>query len=329
MVAKKRNRSLLLSIILLSVAAAGIPAAPQAPKPASAKAEAGPNDEAKCAFLRRELTRIQTAPVDIPDRVPASIRAVYPRYAAEVNLNVIQGKISSCEKKEKLSSLTRLRTLDAARLDHIDKIRHDMPGASGDAPVEAVNSLYEQEAKTFYNSDTVRIPQLDRDVVKDFPTLLQLVKSSSLPDEQKNVFTQNFRFIRYEEAGRLQNGLRGVDKDLGNTFVYLLRSDLADRAAADAEQQKNNEKKRLEDQKVSEKALADADHKAHINARISVSVTAIISLALIGFILIRRDAVTFETWLQVMEISGVILLGWVLIGMGLLTWLAEYVGLAF
>ncbi len=286
-------------------------------------------DDPKCVFLRHEAERVRVSPSPVPDHIPAGIRPEYGRYATEVNVNLLEGKIDSCDKKEKLSSLSRLRLLEATRLAHIDRIRKELPGVTASGVIEAVNTLYEQEARSFYNYETQKLPMIDRDVIKDFPMLLDLVKGSSLPDDLKTSFSQNFRFIKYEEAGQLQNGLRGINKDLGTTFVYLLRSDLSDRAAADAEKLKQAEKDRLEKEKISTQAQADAVQRTKITARITVSISALVVMALIGFILIRREVVAFPIWLNVLEVSGCILLGWVLIGMGLLTWLSDYVGLAF
>ena len=305
-------------------------AAQSPPKGAAATPAADHRKEdPKCSFLRQELPRLQNSGAAVPERVPAGIRSVYGRFAAEANVNVLQGKINSCDQKEKLSSLARLRVLESMRLQHVDKIRKELPGSSADAVVEALNGLYEQEARSFYNYETVKIPMLDRDVIKDFPTLLDLVKRSSLPEEVKTSFTQNFRFIKYEEAGRLQNGLRGIDKDLGTTFAYVLRSDLGDRAAADVEQRKADEQARLEQIKASDKAQADSVERQKLNARITLSICALVVLALIGWILTGRDVVTWRVWLNVLAVAGVVLLGWILIGMGLLTWITEYVGLAF
>ncbi len=185
----------------------------------SAQTPPKPGADPKCAFLRQELTRLQNSAAPIPDRIPAGIRPLYGRYAAEVAVNIVQGKIESCDKKEKLSSLSRLRTPDSMRLQHIAKIRQDLQGATADAMVEAVNNLYEEEATSFYNFERVKVQANDRDVVKDFPMLVDLVQSSGRAAEIKASFVKDFRYIHYEEAGRLQNGLRGLDKDLGATFI--------------------------------------------------------------------------------------------------------------
>lgn len=307
----KQHRTLLLAGTIF---AAGLTLSGQAPpKPAA---------DPKCAFLRQELTRLQNFPAPIPDRIPASIRPLYGRHAAEVNANIVQGKIESCGKKEKLSSLGRLRTLDSVRLEHIAKIRQEFQGATADALVEAVNNLYEEEATSFYNYERVKVMANDRDVVKDFPMLVDLVQGSGLAAEIKASFVKDFRYINYEEAGRLQNGLRGLDKDLGTTFLYVLRNDLSERAATDAAQ-------REEQRKASEEAQTKAVYDAKLNARITLSISAIVVLALVGFILIRRELVTLQAWLNVGAVAAVVLVGWILVTMGLLTWLQGYVGLAF
>lgn len=285
-------------------------------------------EDPKCSFLRQELLRLQASPFAGLERVPATARPSYERAAAEVGLSIVQGKIDSCGRKEKLSSPARLRRLESARLELVNKIRLE-EGRSADGLINAVNELYEQEAKSFYNYETVRVANVDSDVVKDFPMLLDLVRTSSLPDEFKTSFTQNFKFIKYEEAGRLQNGLRGTDKDLGTTFAYVLRSDLNDRARADAENRKAIEEARLKQMKVD--AAADAQQLARVrrNARITLSISALTVLGLIGFILVRREVVAWPAWLNVMIIAAILSIGWILIGMGVLNWIMEYMNLAF
>ena len=324
----KRCRIFFIAAMMLAIACTVEAQAPSKTSGVKSEKDASAQD-AKCAFLRRELLRLEDAPVPIPDRIPSGARPLYSRYAAEVRLNILRGKTTSCEQKEKLSSLSRLRALESVRLEHIDKIRKEVQGGIGDVLVEATNNLYEEEAKSFYNYETVKVSVIDRDVIKDFPTLLELVKTSSLPEDLKASFTQNFRFIKYEEAGRLQNGLRGVDKDLGTTFAYLLRADLGDRAAADVEARKAAEKALAAQLKADEQADAERLARARTNARITLSISTLVVLALIGWILIKREVVPLQTWGNVMAVAAVGLVGWILVGMGLLEWLGGYVGTAF
>src|SRR5205814_1622703 len=114
--------------------------------------------------------------------------------------------------------------------------------------------------------------------------LLDLVKASNLPDEFKSSFVQNFRYIKYEEAGKLQNGLRGIDKDLGTTFAYLLRSDLVERASTDADQ-------RTAAADAATKSQKETAERLKLTARITLSISALAVLALIGWILIRREII--------------------------------------
>jgi regulator of protease activity HflC (stomatin/prohibitin superfamily) len=96
--------------------------------------------------------------------------------------------------------------------------------------VNRVNRVYDDEAKSFYNFDTVKFP-LDTDVLKDYPNILSLLQASSLPVEQKLFFQENARYLKYEEAGRLFDILSGTDKEdtlLG--YAYSLRKLLAERA---------------------------------------------------------------------------------------------------
>ena len=280
------------------------------------------NDDPKCSFLRRELVRLTDTVPGVPPNMPANIRPAYASHTSQVRLDILNGKIASCDQKVKLSSFARLQALEPARLRNVDKIRQELPGANANAVIEAVNNLYEEEAKSFYNRDRVRIAVIDQDVLKDFPMLLELLKESKLPADLKTALAKDFTFIKYEEAGRLQNVLSGVDKDLGTTFAYVLRVDLGDRAATD-------EATRIALKKNSEETLAKTVASTKLNARITLSVSTLVVLALVGWILIRRELMNWHTWGNVLAVASVSLVGWILVGLGLLTWISDYVGLAF
>jgi hypothetical protein len=219
--------------------------------------------------------------------------------------------------------------LETARLEHIDKIREQLAGSSGDSVIEGVNDLYAQEARSFYNYEKVGIQTVDPDVVKDYPMLLELVQNSGLPKEFKTAFVQNFKFIRYEEAGRLQNGLRGIDKNLGMTFAYVLRNDLAERAAADVEKLAAEKKQREEQQKAAEEATAKAAERLKIIARITLCLSLLAVLALVGWMLVLREVTNWQAWSNVLIVAAVVFGSWILVGLGVLTWISSYVGLAF
>ena len=306
----KWNRRFLLSGIVLALALL--------PRESAARA----NDDPKCSFLRRELARLKETAPAVPLNVPGNIRAAYASHVSEVGLDILNGKIASCDKKVKLSSFARLEALEPARLRNVDKVREELQGASADVVVEAVNNLYEEEAKSFYNRERVRVAVIDQDVLKDFPMLLVLLKDSKLPADLKTAIAKDFTFIQYEEAGRLQNVLSGVDKDLGMTFAYVLRVDLGARVSAD-------EENRRVLKKTSEETLAKTVASTKLNARLTLSVSTLVVLALVGWILIRRELVNWQTWGNVLAVAGVVLVGWILVGLGLLTWIGDYVGLAF
>ena len=333
----KGQRATFRCAIVLVLVLAGhdraFPAGAQTP-PAGAGPETSANakQDPKCSFLREELRRLQNATVAVPPNIPANVHAPYASNAREVRLNIVQGKIGSCDHREKvarpggmdgiLASFERLHTLEPMRLQHIDKIRAQVQGASVDVLVDAMNTLYEEEARSFYNFETVRLQVVDRDVVKDFPMLLDLVKRSNLSDELKSAFTANFKFIKYEEAGRLQNGLLGIDKDLGTTFAYVLRVDLGDRASADDKQRKALTK-------ASEETLKKTVESTRLTARITLCLSSLAVLALLGSILVMREVVTWLGWSNVLVIAGVAEAIWILIGVGFFTWIGEYMGLAF
>ena len=95
--------------------------------------------------------------------------------------------------------------------------------------VSRLNALYDDEARSFYNTDTSNT-HLDLDIIKDYPELITLIEASSLPAEQKTFLVQNSRHIRYEEAGRLYNILKGIDPNGTLGYAYTLRKSLTERA---------------------------------------------------------------------------------------------------
>ena len=95
--------------------------------------------------------------------------------------------------------------------------------------IDRINAIYDNESKSFFNSDSIRAA-VDPDIVKDYPELLTLIKESSLPAEQKSFMEQNSRFIRYDEAGRLYNILKGIDTNGTLAYAYTVRKSLAERA---------------------------------------------------------------------------------------------------
>lgn len=246
--------SILISLALSCVYAGG----QSRPIPSSARTGAqkrtSPRSDPKCSFLRSEYRRLDDeaqASADASqfgkgakisdlgslgatvDQLAESV-AVSEEFAAK--LSVLQMEIRSCDKGEALSSLTRLPFIDVTRQKHLlgAKTRWARLGGSDEDPQFAVisariNAVYDSEAKSFYNSDSVHA-NLDPDVVKDYPELLSLIEGSGLPPEQKRFLTEHSQFINYEEAGRLSNILRAIELDGSLMYAYTLRASLAERA---------------------------------------------------------------------------------------------------
>ena len=281
-----------------------------------------PSTEPKCVFLREQLTRVEAFEVNVPQNIPANIRASYVSNVEEVGSNIARENVNSCDENEQLISAPRMSILEAARLNHVRRIRGAFEGNGADLLVEAVNGAYEQEAQSFYNQETVGLPIFDRDVVKDFPTFLDLLIASDLPEELKVSFQENIRFIRYEEAGRLQNALMGIDLDSGTTFAFLLRTELADRSSQAAERLRINN----ENQTANLEAL---EKSAVLQARITLSISFLVIVGLVCFMLIRREVMEMEHFINVGVVCFLICAGWILVTLGAWEWLQGYMGVAF
>ena len=270
----------------------------------------------KCLFLKGELTKVKGAPMGASGSSTPGDRPA--RFLAEATAGILEGKIASCTKGEKLLSAGRLRRIEAARMKQVEQVRQELQGAAADAVVDRLNRLYEEEAKSFFNQDAVKIAVLDRDVFKDFPDVLRVLQESSLDEGQKAAIVKNFRYIKYEEAGRLHNSLRGIDKDTGATFPYILRGELADRAEAEIKQREKDEKTQAENLK-----------KAQLQARLTLSISMIVVVALGGFLLFRRELFPLQVYLTIVGAAVVLGVGWILFTLGLWEWIQGYLNIAF
>ena len=103
---RRKRYQLTLTMLWFALLCQALPVtALQKPTPAA--------ENEKCIFLNEERTRVESAPPLIPESIPAAIRPVYTRFAANAAVSVMEGKLASCKKNERLSSLTRLRGLEA------------------------------------------------------------------------------------------------------------------------------------------------------------------------------------------------------------------------
>src|SRR5437588_6273628 len=207
------------------------------PRHKSAPRSASHRADPKCTFLRQEYLRIKgdgesyVESSSLSDVSQLAQRSEYGKttedladYVAETESNAakltaISANIRSCDRGQRLSAIERLPLLEVVRKRHISRVvsRWVQLGGTQDDEmcrviVNRVNRVYDDEAKSFYNFDTVKIP-LDTDVIKDYPNILSLLQASSVPGEQKLFFQENARYLKYEEAGRLFNILSGTDKE--------------------------------------------------------------------------------------------------------------------
>jgi regulator of protease activity HflC (stomatin/prohibitin superfamily) len=225
----------------------------------------------KCAFLREEYARTRkdgesylqgsdmagvsqvTQLVDKGKSVEDLAKYIAEDEANAARLGILSADIKSCDRGQPLSAMERLPLLDAARQRQVSRVESRWIRLGGIRDDESarqilsrVNGIYDDEAKSFYNSDTVHIT-VDSDIVKDYPAILSLVEESSLPVEQKRFLQDNAKYLKYEEAGRLFNILKGIDKAGSLGYAYSLRKALAERAqqanlAAQAESAKSADK---------------------------------------------------------------------------------------
>ena len=152
--------------------------------------------------------------------------------------NILGLAVASCEHGTRLSELTRLNSIDiarAAQIRHASERWQNLAGEQGtqaaNGITDRINAVYEGETKSFYNDSIAKFG--DPDVGKDFPDLFTLIQGSALDQGTKEFYAAAIPFIKYEEAGKLANILRGVNKNQSLDYAYLLRKVLAERAALD------------------------------------------------------------------------------------------------
>jgi SPFH domain / Band 7 family len=225
----------------------------------------------KCAFLRTEVRRVaeqaqdyaETAPlanVNSPEDLAAAngttadlaeYVATSEVFAAHRTLLLLD--VAACDRNIRLSDPVRLSPVENARIAHIKRAAQrwlNLAGEGGSAeadPITAkINAVYEGETRSFYDPSISQFA--DPDVGKDYSDIPAIIAASPLDQATKDFYRSAVALIHYEEAGRLSNALKGVDKDEGLSYAYLLRKTLADRVAFDTAQrnqlanQKDNER---------------------------------------------------------------------------------------
>lgn len=204
-------------------------------------------------FLRRELSRLGKEQDDfLRQSTLSSVRHIsqlapdglnledFTEYVATreiyaARLAILRDKLSSCESGEALSSPNRLPRVEVRRGRHVATAKKNWVTLGGGPDDDGwkkitgrLNAFYDDEARSFYNSGQGG-DDIDRDIAKDYPDLLNLITASSLPSDLKRSLAESKRFIRYEEAGQLYNILRGLEPDRGTGYAYLLWQNVGDR----------------------------------------------------------------------------------------------------
>ena len=239
--------------LLLSVC---LPAWSQQPKPHPPQKRGVANP--KCIFLRSEGRRIaQEAQEFVNDAPLAAVTNLEALATANGSLSdwvayvtatevftarrtLLGLKIGACDRNVALSDPVRLGEIENLRVAHIRRASQRWQNLTGEQGKEfgagitpLVNAVYEAEAKSFYGPAMEHFE--DRDIGKDYPDLPSLVQGSALDRGTKDFYKDAMSFLRYEEAGRLSNALKGLEKEQGINYAYLIRKALADRVASAAE----------------------------------------------------------------------------------------------
>jgi hypothetical protein len=209
----------------------------------------------KCVFLRSEQRRIGQDAQDFAASTPvsavtsldslASVNGTiesWANYVGDSEVFVARGTIigleaAACNRATPLSDKSRLNAVDAAQVAQIRRITRRWQTLAGDQGASfldgiaaKVNAVYDNEAKSFYNDAIARYS--DPDVGKDYPDLLSTIQASALDQSTKEFYSHAAAYLSYEEAGRLYNILRGIDKGQGLLFAYSLRNTLSQRESA-------------------------------------------------------------------------------------------------
>ena len=76
-------------------------------------------------------------------------------------------------------------------------------------------------------------------------------------------------------------------------------------------------------------ALEAQERSVVLQARIALSISFLVIVGLVGFMLIRREAVTMESFINVGVVAFLICAGWILVTLGAWEWLQGYMAVAF
>src|SRR5271157_3381985 len=195
----------------------------------------------KCAFLRSEERRIMKEGQEFVDSAPlASVNSLEDLAAANGTVSdwaayvgatevfsarrgLVGLEFSACERGVALSDPARLSEIERMRTAHVRRAAQRWQNLAGEqgneleAGLDAkINAVYEAETKSFYNSVSENFE--DRDIGKDYSDLPSLIQNSALDQGTKDFYKGAVSFLRYEEAGRLTNALKGLDKEQGLNY---------------------------------------------------------------------------------------------------------------
>jgi hypothetical protein len=224
----------------------------QASHPAQKKGVVNP----KCAFLRGEYRRIaensQNYTLNNPFTTINSFNSLlaanqtidgWADYVAvteefTARKNILGLAITACDHGTRLSDLTRLNSIDstrAAQIRHASQRWIDLTGEQGTQAakgiIDRINAVYEAETRSFYNPSMANFN--DQDIGKDYPDLPALIQGSALDQGTKDFYATASSYMKYEEAGKFANILKGLDKEQSLNYAYILRKILSDRVALD------------------------------------------------------------------------------------------------
>jgi hypothetical protein len=127
-------------------------------------------------------------------------------------------EVAACDRNAALSDPKRLDDIERIRTSHIQQAAKRWETLAGARGAELASSItsqisaaYEAEAKSFYDAAMEKFD--DRDSGKDYPDLPVQIQSSPLDQRTKDFYQNEMSFLRYEEAGRLSDAFKGLDKD--------------------------------------------------------------------------------------------------------------------
>src|SRR5665213_1856728 len=226
--------------------------------PQQLKQNAAAAESPNCEFLRSENRRISKEAQSFVENAPlANVKNLDSLTAANSTLadwvgylgatevfsarkTILRLEIAACERTGVLSDASRLSEIEVARANQVRRATTRWRAMAGDSGSEfeatlsaQIDTVYEVETKSFYSPAMKTFD--DPDIGKDYPDLASAIQASALDQDTKVFYGKAAHLLRYDEAGQLENILRGVAQDRGLNYACITRKVLADRVAADAQ----------------------------------------------------------------------------------------------